>query len=171
MERWYLLINENFLFWTLKKSWWKDHIYLVFLSFSWYSGTWETWFFVQCKMFKHTEKIPWQNPTHCLIVLDHFLRSALKGSTYFVPICIDSITFCVLPQILHLLESVEIKGSIDTKEVMSFQGTAKCIKTVLEIDSLYVENFHEIWKMVVWYQLQVWFRTSRNLIYLPLFLY
>ena len=99
---------------------------------------------MQCKMFKHTETIPWQNPTHCLRVLDHFLRSALKGLSYFVPICIDSITFCVLPQILHLLESVEIKGSIGNKEVMSFQGTAKCIKTVLEIGSLYVENFHEI---------------------------
>ena len=151
MEWWYLLINENFLFWTLKKSWWKDDMYLVFLSFSWYSGTWEIWFFVQCKMFKHTETIPWQNPTHCLRVLDHFLRSALKGLTYFVPISINSITFCVLPQILHLLESVEIKGNIGTKEVMSLQGTVKCIKTVLEIDSLYVENFLEIWKMVVWY--------------------
>ena len=58
MERWYLLINEKFLFWTLRwweirsffqpKSWWKDDIYLAFLSFPWYSGTWEIWFFVQC---------------------------------------------------------------------------------------------------------------------------
>ena len=59
MERWYLLINENFLFWTWRwweirsffqpKRWWKDYIYLVFLSFPWYSGTWERWFFVQCR--------------------------------------------------------------------------------------------------------------------------
>ena len=28
------------------KSWWKDDIYLLFLSFPWYSRTWEIWFFV-----------------------------------------------------------------------------------------------------------------------------
>ena len=58
MERWYLLITEKFLFWTFRwwenglffqpKSWWKDDIYLVFLSFPWYFRTWEIWFFVQC---------------------------------------------------------------------------------------------------------------------------
>ena len=57
MERWYLLVTEKFLFWTFwwweirsffqPKSWWKDDIYLVFLSFPWYSETWEIWFFVQ----------------------------------------------------------------------------------------------------------------------------
>ena len=30
-----------------EKSWWKDDICLVFLSFPWYSRTWEIWFFVQ----------------------------------------------------------------------------------------------------------------------------
>ena len=55
MEIWYLLITEKFLFWTFRwweirpffhpKSWWKDDIYLVFLSFPWYSRTWEIWFF------------------------------------------------------------------------------------------------------------------------------
>ena len=59
MERWYLLVTENFLFWTFRwwgirsffqpKSWWKDDIYLVFFSFPWYSRTWEIRFFVQCK--------------------------------------------------------------------------------------------------------------------------
>ena len=58
MERWYLLVTEKFLFWTFRwweiqsffqpKSWWKDDIYLVFLSFPWYSRTWEIRFFVQC---------------------------------------------------------------------------------------------------------------------------
>ena len=57
MERWYLLVTEKFLFWTFRrweirsffqpKSWWKDDIYLVFLSFPWYSRTWEIRFFVQ----------------------------------------------------------------------------------------------------------------------------
>ena len=57
MERWYLLITEKVLFWTFRwweiwpffqpKSWWKDDIYLVFLSFPWYSRTWEIWFFAQ----------------------------------------------------------------------------------------------------------------------------
>ena len=51
MERWYLLVTEKFLFWTFQwweiryffqpKSWWKDDIYMVFLSFLWYSRTWE----------------------------------------------------------------------------------------------------------------------------------
>ena len=30
------------------KSWWKDDIYLVFLSFPWYCRTRKIWFFVQC---------------------------------------------------------------------------------------------------------------------------
>ena len=71
IEIWYLLITENFLFWCFwkleirsflvlnfsvmgntvfffqQKSWWKDHIYMVFSSFLWYSRTWEIWFFVQ----------------------------------------------------------------------------------------------------------------------------
>ena len=59
MERWYLLVTEKFLFWTFRwweirsffqpKSWWKDDIYVVFLSFLWYSRTWEIWFFTQWK--------------------------------------------------------------------------------------------------------------------------
>ena len=54
----YLLITGKFLFWTFRwweirsffqpKSWWKDDIYVVFLSFLWYSKTWEIWFFAQC---------------------------------------------------------------------------------------------------------------------------
>ena len=32
------------------KRWWKDDIYLVFMSFPWYSRTWEIWFFVQCEL-------------------------------------------------------------------------------------------------------------------------
>ena len=57
MERWHLLITGKFLFWAFRwweircffqrKSWWKDDIYLVFLSFPWYSRTWEIWLFVQ----------------------------------------------------------------------------------------------------------------------------
>ena len=57
MERWYLLITKKFLLWTFRwweirsfsqrKSWRKDDIYLVFLSFPWYSRTWEMWFSVQ----------------------------------------------------------------------------------------------------------------------------
>ena len=61
MKRWYLLINEKFLFWTLHKwgirssfepkSWWKEDIYFVFLSFPLYSRTWEIYFFVQCSLY------------------------------------------------------------------------------------------------------------------------
>ena len=54
----YLLNTEKFLFWTFRrwemrsfffypKSSWKDDIYAVFLSFPWYSRTWEIWFLVQ----------------------------------------------------------------------------------------------------------------------------
>ena len=60
MERWYLLVTEKFLFWTFRwweirsffqpKSWWKGVIYLVFLSFPWYSRTWKIWFLVQCSL-------------------------------------------------------------------------------------------------------------------------
>ena len=50
MERWYLLLTEKFLFsncceWEMRsfiqpKSWWKDNIFFIFLSFLWYSRTW-----------------------------------------------------------------------------------------------------------------------------------
>ena len=47
-----LLLNfseiGNTVFFYLK-SWWKVDIFLVFLNFSWYSQTWEIWFFVQWK--------------------------------------------------------------------------------------------------------------------------
>ena len=33
------------------KSWLKVDFFLVFLNFSWYSSTWEIWFFVQCILF------------------------------------------------------------------------------------------------------------------------
>ena len=54
-EIWCLLITGKFLFWTFRwleirsffesRNWWKDDIYVVFLSFPWYSRTWEIWFF------------------------------------------------------------------------------------------------------------------------------
>ena len=40
-------VMGNTAFFQLR-SWWKDDIYLVFLSFLWYSRTWEIWFFAQC---------------------------------------------------------------------------------------------------------------------------
>ena len=33
------------------KKWWKDDIYMVFLTFLWYSRTWKIWFFAQCISF------------------------------------------------------------------------------------------------------------------------
>ena len=74
MEKWYLLSTEKFMFWTFwrweiwsvfeLKSWWKDDICLVFLSFPWYIRTWEIWFFVQwtisifiCFIVKNVKKL------------------------------------------------------------------------------------------------------------------
>ena len=37
-------IGNTVYFW---KTWWKDDIYLVFLSFLWCSRTWEIWFLLQ----------------------------------------------------------------------------------------------------------------------------
>ena len=58
MEIWCLPVTENFLFWTFREweiwsffeteNWYKDNIYLVFLSFLRYSRTRETHFFVLC---------------------------------------------------------------------------------------------------------------------------
>ena len=55
----YLLVSEKFLFlsfrwWEIQfffqpKYWWEDYIYIVFLSFLWYSGSWQIWFFAQCE--------------------------------------------------------------------------------------------------------------------------
>ena len=41
------------------------------------------------KMVKHTQTIPWQQPTNCLSVIDHFVGLVLKElivqETYFGP--------------------------------------------------------------------------------------
>ena len=62
------------------ESWWKDDIYLVLLSFPWYSRTWEIWFLVQCvfesttKNFtKFLERTLNKQPWHCLKL--HYERS------------------------------------------------------------------------------------------------
>ena len=62
IERWYLLVTEKALFWTFRwweirsffesRSLWKDDIYMLFLSFLWYSRTWEILFFAQCCDFQ-----------------------------------------------------------------------------------------------------------------------
>ena len=44
-------------------------------------------------MFKHTETIRQQEPTNCLTMLDHFVGSALKGSTKQL-----HIEVCFIPQ-------------------------------------------------------------------------
>ena len=44
-------VIENTVFFR-PKGWWKDDIYLVFLSFPWYSKTWEIWFSAQCDLTK-----------------------------------------------------------------------------------------------------------------------
>ena len=54
----------NLLFWFFQKwkirsffkakSWWKYDVYFVFLSFPWYSRTWEIWFFMQWNEIKST---------------------------------------------------------------------------------------------------------------------
>ena len=72
MERWYLLITEKFLFWNFQrweihsffgpKLWWKHDIYLVFLSFPWYSRTWKIWFFVQCQIWPRSNFQPITKP-------------------------------------------------------------------------------------------------------------
>ena len=66
MKRWYLLVTEKFLFWTFwwweirsflqPKSWWKDDIYLVFLSFPWYSWAWEIWLFAKWLLYIRERK-------------------------------------------------------------------------------------------------------------------
>ena len=58
-----IIFTEKFLFWTFRwweirsffqpRNWWKDDIYLVFFSFTWYSRAWEIWFFVQWHQYNH----------------------------------------------------------------------------------------------------------------------
>ena len=80
MERWYLLITEKFFVrkfqWSEKPSffqpkiWWKNDIYLVFLSFSWYFRTWEIRFFAQWFfLYKHIWIFLWWILCTFLLVL------------------------------------------------------------------------------------------------------
>ena len=60
----------------------------------------------------------------------------------------NSIPFCFLLQILHILEGVEINKNMGRKWAIFLRGIAKCIKIIFDLDSLYVEIFDEIWKVV-----------------------
>ena len=93
MGRWYLLITEKFLFWGFRwweircflegKSWWKDDIYLVFLSFPWSSRTWEIWFSVQCPC-RSVISIKWQIQlywSHSPVNLLHIFRTPFTQKT------------------------------------------------------------------------------------------
>ena len=54
---WVLVLNFSVMGYTVffqPKSWWKDDIYVVFLSFLWYSRIWEIWFLAQWKCRKRT---------------------------------------------------------------------------------------------------------------------
>ena len=62
------------------KSWWKDYIYVVFLSFLWYSMTWEICFFAQCtSKIKNLFSVLWSfiefngNITVTLITTPYFM--------------------------------------------------------------------------------------------------
>ena len=86
IERWFLLIIENFVFWTFRwweirsffqgKSCWKYDINLVFLSFPWYFRTWEIWFFVQ-----------WLK-VNCLVSIIHFLGLFIACNSFQSPITV-----------------------------------------------------------------------------------
>ena len=92
-EIWYLLITGKFLFWTFRwweirsffqpKSWWKDDIYVVFLSFLWYSRTWEIWFFGQWYVDGISENLqslsPYKPGPHTVF---SFLGSLVKKLNY-----------------------------------------------------------------------------------------
>ena len=60
----------------------------------------------------------------------------------------NSVPICFLLQILHILESVEINPNMGRKRAIFFEGTVKCIRIVLDLDSLSVEILYEIWKRV-----------------------
>ena len=106
MERLYLLITEKFLFWTFwwweirsffqSRSWWKDDIYLVFLSFPWYSRTWEIWFFVPRQsqiilIFMYYFVGTFNDPrsSWCESVLNLFFVPSWTGSCF----CVNRVNF------------------------------------------------------------------------------
>ena len=130
IERWYLLFTEKFLFWTFQwweirsffqlKCWWKDDIYLVFLSFPWYSRAWEIWFravVLKSALADHTWK--W-NQILCdffFIASEnfrYFLFNPSKFHISFVPIFLENPS----PGITNFVTSFEQTNfwSWDTKE-------------------------------------------------------
>ena len=93
MEIWSLLMTEKFLFWATKKfllwtfrrweirtffkpkSWCKDNIYLVFLSFPWHSKTWETRFFVLCFLTNNHSRI-WNSVISFVVRIQDVLKES-----------------------------------------------------------------------------------------------
>ena len=73
----FLLMGNTVFF--QPKSWWKNDIYLVFLSFPWYSRTWEIWFFAQCFHLRAKQ-------TLCVCVIEASLKLFWRLCSRF-PVC------------------------------------------------------------------------------------
>ena len=117
MERWYLLVTENFLFWTFwwweirsffqPKRWWEDDIYVVFLSFLWYSRTWEIGFFAQWN--------PW--PIDWCTCSMYTANLILLGDIFWAAVGLYDICsfwcFCIIFQLLAHFPGVDPRLFID----------------------------------------------------------
>ena len=76
----------------------------------------------------------------------------------------NSIPFCFLLQILHILESVEINKSMGGKKRFSFEVSQSASKLFSTWILFTLKSLMKSGKRWVWYCLQIWLRIFRNLI-------
>ena len=137
MERWYLLVTEKFLFWTFRwweiwsffqsKSWWKDDIYLVFLSFPWYSRTWETRFFVGWRV-SLTQIFPYKDE-----IVDSILIGKIRVR--------ENPSSGKIYSVIHLLRKVFVNWCFERKIIISTREGKNHINLLVQIFELILTFF------------------------------
>ena len=153
------------MFWTFRwweirsffqpKSRWKDDIYLVLLSFPWYSRTWEIWYFVQCFSRTLTTDKGTNIVKNICVTEEPFLSktttdTACETILFSKFVCILFLISHERIQILKASWGVAIESfSIEPKETTMHSVLKKDVFQILEELMLYfipikawVENLH-----------------------------
>ena len=109
------------------KSWWKDDIYLVFLSFPWYSRTWETRFFVGWRV-SLTQIFPYKDE-----IVDSILIGKIRVR--------ENPSSGKIYSVIHLLRKVFVNWCFERKIIISTREGKNHINLLVQIFELILTFF------------------------------
>ena len=119
-------VEGNTIFFQ-RKSWWKDDIYLVFLSFPWYSRTWETRFFVGWRV-SLTQIFPYKDE-----IVDSILIGKIRVR--------ENPSSGKIYSVIHLLRKVFVNWCFERKIIISTREGKNHINLLVQIFELILTFF------------------------------